>query len=48
MMNLSSLARSHARRTPDKTAIVYGEQRLSYRDLADRVARLAAGPAAPS
>ncbi len=32
-----------ARRRPDKPAIIFGEQRITYRELWDRVARLAAG-----
>jgi acyl-CoA ligase (AMP-forming) (exosortase A-associated) len=37
------LLRESSQRTPDKEALVHGEERLSYRELADRVERLAAG-----
>jgi acyl-CoA ligase (AMP-forming) (exosortase A-associated) len=37
------LLRESARRFPDKEALVHGEERLSYREVADRVDRLAAG-----
>jgi acyl-CoA ligase (AMP-forming) (exosortase A-associated) len=37
------LLRESARRTPEKEALVHGEERLSYREVADRVDRLAAG-----
>jgi len=33
----------HARRRPDKPAIIFGEQRTTYSELWDRVARLATG-----
>jgi fatty-acyl-CoA synthase len=33
----------HAHRRPDKPAIIFGELRISYRELWDRVARLAGG-----
>ena len=41
MVNLSSFVRLHARRTPDKTAIVYGEQRIDWRTLERRIAHTA-------
>jgi acyl-CoA ligase (AMP-forming) (exosortase A-associated) len=37
------LLRESARRFPDKEALVHGEERLTYREVADRVASLAAG-----
>jgi acyl-CoA ligase (AMP-forming) (exosortase A-associated) len=37
------LLRESARRFPGKEALVHGEERLTYREVADRVARLAAG-----
>jgi len=37
------LLRESARRLPEKEALVHGEERLTYREVADRVARLAAG-----
>jgi acyl-CoA synthetase (AMP-forming)/AMP-acid ligase II len=42
MVNLSSFVRFHALRTPDRLALVYGDQRVTYRDLLDRVEQLAA------
>ena len=41
VINLSSFVRLHARRTPDKTAIVFGTHRTDWRTLEDRVARTA-------
>lgn len=41
MMNLSASLRFHALRTPERTAIVYGEARISYAALWSRVQRLA-------
>jgi len=41
MVTLSAAVLYHARTTPDKLAMVYGEQRISYRELADRVCRCA-------
>jgi len=37
------LLRESARRLPDKEALVHGEERLTYREIAGRVERLAAG-----
>lgn len=37
------MLRESARRLPDKEALVHDAERLSYREVADRVARLAAG-----
>src|SRR5689334_3787159 len=37
------LLRESARRLPEKEALVHGAERLSYREVADRVASLAAG-----
>ena len=37
------LLRGSARLSPDKEALVHGEERLTYREVADRVERLAAG-----
>jgi acyl-CoA synthetase (AMP-forming)/AMP-acid ligase II len=42
MVNLGAFIRYHARLTPDRVAIVYAGQRITYRELAERVARLAA------
>jgi acyl-CoA synthetase (AMP-forming)/AMP-acid ligase II len=42
MVNLSSFVRFHATRTPDRLAVVYRDQRITYRDLLDRVEQLAA------
>lgn len=41
MINLSSFVRFHASRTPDRTALSYGPDKISYGALADRVARSA-------
>lgn len=40
-MRLESFLRAHASRIPSKSAIVYGSDRISYRDLNDRVTSLA-------
>lgn len=37
MLNLTSFIRFHAKRTPDRTAIVYGDTRVSYAALRDRI-----------
>jgi acyl-CoA synthetase (AMP-forming)/AMP-acid ligase II len=42
MVNLSAFIRFHARLTPDRVAIIYAGQRITYRELADRVGKLAA------
>ena len=42
MINLSSFLRFHAIRWPDRLAIVYGNERLTYGDLFDRMRQLAA------
>src|SRR3546814_10480123 len=41
MVNLSAQILFHASRTPDRLAIVYEDQRISYAQLADRVLRMA-------
>ena len=41
MVNLSAFIRRHALRTPDRLAIVYGDQRISYADFYDRILRMA-------
>ena len=41
MQNLTAFLRYHADRRPDATAIRYGDDRISYRDLLDRALRLA-------
>ena len=41
MINLSSFVRLHARRTPDKTAIVFGEHRIAWRTLKQRIEQTA-------
>jgi fatty-acyl-CoA synthase len=41
MINLSSFVRLHARRTPDKIAIVFGDARIDWRTLDARIARTA-------
>ena len=46
MLNLTSFIRFHAKRTPDRTAIVYGDTRVSYAMLQHRIettARMLAG-----
>lgn len=40
MVNLSSFIRFHAQRTPDKTALVYGGERISYAQFLRRIERL--------
>ncbi len=40
MVNLSSFIRFHAQRTPDKTALAYRDQRISYAELLRRIERL--------
>lgn len=42
MVNLTSFVRFHALRAPDRLALVYRDQRISYRDLLDRAEQLAA------
>ncbi len=42
MVNLSAFIRFHALRTPDRPALVYGDQRISYADFLDRIERMAA------
>ena len=37
MINLSSFIRFHAQRTPQKTALIYQDQRVSYADLMQRI-----------
>lgn len=41
MINLSSFVCLHARRTPDKTAIVFGEHRIAWRTLKQRIEQTA-------
>lgn len=41
MVNLTSHILFHARRSPDRLALVYDDQRIGYADLADRTLRLA-------
>ncbi|HYD71142.1 AMP-binding protein [Azospirillum sp.] len=41
MVNLSAFIRYHALRTPDRLAVVYGEQRIGYADFHDRILRMA-------
>lgn len=41
-MNIIDLFLQHAQRSPDKTAIEFGDQSLSYRDVAQRTATLCA------
>ena len=42
MQNLTTFLRYHADRRPEASAILYGEARITYRDLLDRVLRLSA------
>ena len=42
MVNFSAFAHYHARLTPDRTAVVYGDLTISWRDFAERIGRLAA------
>ncbi len=42
MINLSAFIRFHARQTPDRLAVIYQDQRLTYAALQARVERLAA------
>jgi fatty-acyl-CoA synthase len=42
MVNLSSFIQFHALQTPDRVALIYGGQRVSYAELSDRIGRLAA------
>lgn len=41
MLNLTSFIRFHARRTPDALAVIYGDTRLDYATLLDRIERTA-------
>jgi acyl-CoA synthetase (AMP-forming)/AMP-acid ligase II len=41
MVNLSAIVDFHARRDPDRLAILYADQRIGYRELADRAGVLA-------
>ncbi|HYH37646.1 MAG TPA: AMP-binding protein [Azospirillum sp.] len=41
MVNLSAFIRRHALRTPDRLAIVYGDQRITYAGFYDRILRMA-------
>jgi len=42
MVNLSSFIRFHAIRSPDRLAVIYGTERITYGDLFDRMRQLAA------
>jgi fatty-acyl-CoA synthase len=42
MVNLSSFIQFHALRTPDRVALIYSGQQLTYAELSDRIGRLAA------
>jgi fatty-acyl-CoA synthase len=42
MVNLSSFLQFHALQTPDRVALIYGGQRVSYAELSNRIDRLAA------
>jgi acyl-CoA synthetase (AMP-forming)/AMP-acid ligase II len=42
MVNLSSFIQFHALQTPDRVALIYGDQRVSYAALSERIGRLAA------
>jgi fatty-acyl-CoA synthase len=46
MVNLSSFIRFHASRTPDRLALMYGDSRITYAQLFDRIERTAGGLAA--
>jgi len=41
VVNLSAFTRFHALRAPDRLAIVYDDQRITYADLNDRILRMA-------
>jgi fatty-acyl-CoA synthase len=41
VVNLSAFIRFHAQRTPDRLAIIYDDQRITYADLHDRILRMA-------
>lgn len=41
MVNLSAFVHFHALRDPDRLALVYAGQRISYAELDDRIARTA-------
>jgi fatty-acyl-CoA synthase len=41
MVNLSAFIRFHARRAPDREALIYAGQRITYRDFLDRILRMA-------
>ena len=42
MQNLSAFVGFHARRTPDRVAIIYRDQRITYAALESRTGRLGA------
>ncbi len=42
MVNLGSFVRFHATRTPERVAVVYRDERVTYRELLDRVEQLSA------
>ncbi|MFI4983265.1 MAG: AMP-binding protein, partial [Nevskiales bacterium] len=41
MVNLSAFIRFHALRAPDRLAVVYDDQRVTYAELNDRILRMA-------
>ena len=42
MVNLSTFIRWHAIRTPDRVALTYEAERVTYSDLDERILRMAA------
>ena len=42
MLNLSAFIAFHAKQTPDRTALIYRDAAISYRDFDDRIRRTAA------
>ena len=42
-LNLATIIRERTRAAPDRTALIAGNARISYRDLDDRARRFAAG-----
>ena len=43
MLNISRMVKSHAKRTPERLAVVYEDNRITYGELAVRMTKLAAG-----
>jgi fatty-acyl-CoA synthase len=41
VVNLSAFIHFHAQRAPDRLAIIYDDQRITYADLHDRILRMA-------